>query len=287
MSTRGMLCVLCLVLPWVGGRPSLAGYERPQPVRVSQALEAGGLQRVLSDVPAYLWRHGCGPTAAGMLMGYWDLQGFRELLPGEAARQTPMINQAITSAASHTDYAAPLDSLGSGLLPDKSQFGGAHTSNSLADFLRTSWSSANNIYGWTKLEDTADGLVAYTDYINRTRGMQYAAAAYNEFWGNFTWSEFVNQIDAGRPLLLVVDTEGDNVSDHYVTAIGYRTNHGYAEYASYDTWSTSIRWEPFRGMHDGETWGIYGATFFNITPEPATAGLMLLGLAIMRRRTPS
>ena len=31
----------------------------------------------LSGVPGYAWRHGCGPTAVGMVVGYYDGNGSR------------------------------------------------------------------------------------------------------------------------------------------------------------------------------------------------------------------
>ena len=37
----------------------------------------------ISGVPAYLWRCGCAPTAAGMVLGYWDSHGYPNF-PGEA-----------------------------------------------------------------------------------------------------------------------------------------------------------------------------------------------------------
>jgi len=36
----------------------------------------------ISGVPAYLWRCGCAPTAAGMVLGYWDGHGYPNF-PGE------------------------------------------------------------------------------------------------------------------------------------------------------------------------------------------------------------
>ena len=35
----------------------------------------------ISDVPSYKWYHGCGPTAAGMIIGYWDAHGYDNLIP--------------------------------------------------------------------------------------------------------------------------------------------------------------------------------------------------------------
>ena len=39
-------------------------------------------------VPSYLWRHGCGPTAVGMVIGYYDILGYDDLIPGSAVTQT-------------------------------------------------------------------------------------------------------------------------------------------------------------------------------------------------------
>ena len=47
---------------------------------------------VLSDVPAYKWRDGCGPTAVGMIVGYWDTPGYPDLVPSSAAAR-PMPRQ--------------------------------------------------------------------------------------------------------------------------------------------------------------------------------------------------
>ena len=33
---------------------------------------AGPNVNLIPDVPSYIWHHGCGPTAAGMIIGYWN-----------------------------------------------------------------------------------------------------------------------------------------------------------------------------------------------------------------------
>ena len=38
----------------------------------------------IDGVPAYQWRCGCGPTAVGMIVGYYDGQGYDLLVPGSA-----------------------------------------------------------------------------------------------------------------------------------------------------------------------------------------------------------
>lgn len=36
---------------------------------------ADATEVTILGVPGYVWRHGCGPTAVGMVAGYWDAKG--------------------------------------------------------------------------------------------------------------------------------------------------------------------------------------------------------------------
>lgn len=247
------------------GPPPARGYEP-----YLGAVRARGTA-VIGGVPGYLWRHGCGPTAAGMVIGYWDGNGFDDLIPGDSSTQTAAVNQAIASGdganTHYSDYSLPIDEYGiTGLLADKSETGGAHTSHCLADFMETSWSSRGNYYGWSWLSDVDDALFAYVEYANTTYGSSYQATSWNETWGDFSWGKFKDEIDAGRPMIFLVDTDGDGYTDHFVTAIGYRDTNGYEEYACLDTWNpeATIRWERFRGVGTGVGWGIYGITYFRV-----------------------
>jgi hypothetical protein len=50
---------------------------------------------VLNGVPGYTqWEYTCGPTSAGMVIGYWDQQ-FPALVPGSANTQTDEVNSMI------------------------------------------------------------------------------------------------------------------------------------------------------------------------------------------------
>ncbi len=243
------------------GDPPTGGYA-PYTGAVRTRAEV-----VIGGVPGYQWRHGCGPTAAGMVVGYWDGNGFPALIPGDASSQTTAVNQAMASTGHYTDYSLPIDDPGTGLLPDASYYGGAHPSDSLGDFMETSWYTRQNYYGWSWFSDVDNALREYVDYVNASEGTAYLADSWNEYWGTFTWSTFVTEIDSSRPLVFLVDTDGDGWTDHFVTAIGYRDTYGYQEYACLDTWSppASIRWERFRGIQAGNAWGIYGATYCTLT----------------------
>ena len=222
-------------------------------------------QKVIGGVPAYEWFRGCGPTAAGMVIGYWDGYGWPELIPGDASTQTPVVRQAIASTEHWLEYSQPLDYAPDPILPDLSEppAGDEHASDCIGDFMKTSWSVEWNYYGWSWFSDVDVALLDYVSYVNATYGTDYAPLSWNEDWADFRWGEFVAEIDANRPMVFLVDTDGDGGTDHFVTAIGYRDINGYNEYACLDTWSTSgVRWEEFRGLGGGIPWGIYGATYF-------------------------
>ena len=251
--TSGLLAdeLLALELSDVAGGPS----ESQTAAWGGYAVEAStDAVAQLSDVPAYLWQHGCGPTAIGMLIGYWDMHGCPNLIAGDSSSQTSSVEEAIASTEHYNDYSLPIDNTGTGLLQDKSELGGAHTNNCIADWSETSWSSQGNYYGWTWLsaiDDATEGYAAAMGYGSFT--------AHNENWGAFTWNDFVAEIDAGRPMVFIVDTDANGSTDHFVTAIGY--DDSTHRYACYDTWDTSVHWYNFAQMAPGRTYGIYAATF--------------------------
>jgi opacity protein-like surface antigen len=86
-----------------GPQQSTTGPTPPQAVMerdAQKAMEApapGGVQHVIPGAPEYNWRHGCGPTAVGMVVGYYDGQGYDDLIPGDASTQTAAVDQAIAS----------------------------------------------------------------------------------------------------------------------------------------------------------------------------------------------
>ena len=248
-----------LCMPW--GPPPKGGYEP----YVGAVAERG--VNIVGGVPPYLWRHGCGPTAAGMAIGYWDGAGYPLLVPGSASSQTAAVDQVITSTPHYDDYSLPIDGPPDPIEPDRSELGGAHSPhNCLGDFMKTSWSSRDNYYGWSRFGDVDDALALYTnEYVRDVHGASYTAVSWNETWGTFTWDSFQGQIDSEHPMVFLVDSDGDGNTDHFVTAIGYRDTSGYPEYACLDTWSTGIRWERFRAISNTYTWGIYGATYFDIS----------------------
>jgi len=264
--------------PWVQG-----------PDASAQGLHASSAAVVISGVPAYLWRHGCGPTAAGMVLGYWDRFGYDDLVPGTAFTQTASVAQMIASdgpSSHYTDYCEPLDGGAPTILPDKSEDppGDEHPDNCVADYMRTSQSRYGNRYGWSWFSDIKR---AYQGYVASASGGRYVATITNLWMSaapQLTWDVFRAEIDAGRPMVLLVDTDGNDATDHFVTAIGYDQQDGVRRYACLDTWDTSVRWADFTPMGAGHPWGIYGATLLDLAVPPASVALQ--GPAMARLGAP-
>lgn len=239
------------------------------PLGCDRGLNPGllGDQTVIDEVPAYLWRHGCGPTAAGMVIGYWDGYGYDDLIPGDASTQTNAVNQVIASGGNssnpnppsseqhYEDYARPEDYYPNLLTDDYIIQGRTpHSDNCIGDYMDTSKSTRNNYYGWSWFSDVDDALLGYINGVNP----QHKVVVNNLNWGEITWNNYCQEIDANRPVILLVDTDGNGENDHFITAIGYDDSHNYA---CYDTWDTDIHWYDFSKIANGNPWGIYGATF--------------------------
>ncbi|HTX67816.1 MAG TPA: hypothetical protein VMH50_01535 [Thermoleophilia bacterium] len=243
-------------------------------VGVRSTLGTAG-EVLLGDVPAYLWHDGCAPTSLGMVLGYYDSHGFPDLIPGDGTSQTAnaAVNQAIASHGSASDpenwedYALPQDTADE-ILQDRSELPGGdeHASDSVADFMQTSWSVDGLPYGWSYLEMVGP---AYQDYVALVDPSVTATSTdywYDASWGSsMTFAVLQAEIDAGRPMVFYVDCTGDGVCDHAVAAIGYRETSGYPEYAYWDTWDRTVQWSRFRGVSSSYKWGVCGGTAFTLS----------------------
>ena len=255
---------------------STTGPIPPAGAVLPESLEyvAGASAHLINHVPAYIWHHGCGPTAAGMVIGYWDqywdARGYEWLVSGNAATQTSAVDEVIASSmgvqSHYSDYSIPIDNFSTGLYPDKSELplGDEHPHNSIADFMRTSWSNAGNYYGWSWYSDVSPALLGYTNMVN-PGGFAVNSVNSNYYDGTFNWDMFRSEIDAGHPMVLLVDSDGDGGTDHFVPAFGYDDSTGIQKYAAYNTWDDLLHWYDFGPMTSGKSWGIYGGTSLSIS----------------------
>ena len=209
---------------------------------------------IIPGVPAYLFRNGSGPTAAAMVLGYHDGNGFPWLLPGDAAVQTDTINAVISSQENFDDYCLPLDTPPD-LLPDKSELPEIeqHEYNCLADFCMTSQSARGNYYGQTEEFDLGPGI---EDYVHL--GGRYNAIAGYYAFSQVTWPTIRTEILSNRPMVFLVDANGDSESDLYVAVSGFVSEGDVNYYGAYNTADGDLHWYEFRAEAAGAPWGVRG-----------------------------
>ena len=82
---------------------------------------------------------------------------------------------------------------------------------SIADYFQT---SVNQEYGWSWLSDAPAAFKGYTAY----RG--YAFKATIEGNGGSLWADLLQEINLGHPSMFLVDSNGDNSTDHFVPVLG-------------------------------------------------------------------
>jgi hypothetical protein len=239
--------------------------------------------KTIGEVPAYTFPWdgiagypGCGPIAGGMLVGYWDAHGFGNLITGGDGTNSwdtnPVnVKKMIASDGYKTDY-----------WPTPDLTTPTHTDDSLADFDHCSrlpldvQSLSTFGYQLTGLRD----YFTYRGYTGSTGENKEVAPLDPDAF----WNDFVAEIDAGRPVELLVDSDGVDGIDHFVAAIGYDVTGGQRKYVCYNGWDTAEH-SYYYAPVGNEAWGVYGGTFF-VAPEPATMALMGLGglVVLIRRR---
>jgi hypothetical protein len=158
----------------------------------------------IEGVPSYDWYHGCGPTAAASIFGYWDLNGYPNLFDasGDAVYLENNVQDQISSPAHNNKYENYRDDPA---VPDPPD-------TSIADFFQT---SENQGVGWSRPSDAVNAFEGYAAY----RGYDFQAV--QEVGSSVTWDDIVNAINAGQPMLFGVDTQGRGWVDHFVAVIAY------------------------------------------------------------------
>jgi len=288
---------------------------------VSAAACAG--QVLLSDVPDYEWWYGCSPTSAGMLMGYYDINGYNgetyeNLVPGGTAPLDTFVlpgdniaNHAIASTDHQDDFYVSYGEV------DNDPLAATRTRpddfDCLADFMGTSQDAS---HAWTVGTSASDGATlflvptdgdptvwdttpAYTGLYGIGQYVQHqgygieslysqAIVGGGAFSNGATFGDYTAEIDAGRVVL--VQIEG-----HSMLGYGYDTD-GSKVYVR-DTWAAGGAynggWMPFGGSYDGSQ--MEELIFFTPmgggagVPEPHTAAIFLVGVlaalpALRRRR---
>ena len=80
-----------------------------------------------------------------------------------------------------------------------------------------------------------------------------------------TWQLLKEEINVShRPMVFLVDSNGDGQTDHLVAVVGYAELGGANLYAFYSTWDHSLWWANFDKMHKGNFYGFYASVMFSV-----------------------
>lgn len=215
-------------------------------------------QKVITTVPPAIWRGGCFPTASSMLMMYWEIMGFHNLIPYNTSTSFlakdpggPENIQWIASDAHMEDYFYPDDSTTVDIIPDRSELPYyLREPNCMADILRASFSKEGYRQGFASATSLSDFFVPWV----LERNPDYDADG--DYW--FLLDEYVEynpdpeldpwevvrrEIDDGHPVCGFVNaTKGNDTVDHAVVIVGYSIRDGVRYYAALNTWTTETVW---------------------------------------------
>jgi len=278
-------------------------------------VRAGGS---LTNTGDYAWWYGCSPTAAGMMMGYYDRNGYQSsnydnLVPGGVAEPETYVgpptgwgalaNNAIASQGHVTDFYAGGYGASGDDLP-----GPWHGFNCLADFMGTSqdacgnWNGSTLFWWWlsgapfTEADSFASGVwptcgmygigeyVNYAGYDTSVLYNQLLPGVADDIWGappnvlGFTLAQYQAEIDAGRPVLI-------HIVGH--TMLGYGYVDGTNTINVYDTWALGGGTMTWGGVYSDRLH--YGVTVMTLIPAPGAILLGGIGVVLVgwlrRRRT--
>jgi hypothetical protein len=209
-----------------------------------------------------------------MVIGYYDGRGYDSLIAGDASIETAAVDQAIASGGNssapvspeqhYEDYARPQDHYPNPLPDDYITQGRTpHQDNCIADFMKTSRSnhpSGPNYYGWNWSSDVKP---AFEDYVARVAPYYSAMSIEYAMGSTLTFNLIKAEIDAGRPMVFLVDSNQDGETDHFVPVIGYADGPP-ASYIYYDTWTQIPHQAEFRPMSTAYAWGVWEGWTFHI-----------------------
>jgi hypothetical protein len=273
----------------------------------SGTAAATSIARFSQGAPDYDWWYGCSPTSAGMMLGYYDRNGYNglrydNLVPGGTAEESTfsnpgaLVNNTIASTGHIDDFYS-------------SDYGGGYTAyngsgddvasnrsfDSLADFMGTSQDAHGNSNGATTFYSytngsrfydsdalslgvwNSDGMYGIGEYIGYAGyGTNNLYTQYTDNQGltyGFSFVDFMMEIDAGR--VVMIHVEGHSM-------FGYGYDEATGEIYLHDTWSEGEKSMLWGGSYQGLS--MWGVTAFELTggsPVPLPPAVLLFGSGLL------
>jgi hypothetical protein len=253
--------------------------HRPPAVKVAcvspPAPNLGAGINVLSDVPTFDWSYGCSATSAAMMAGHYDRTGYPNMYSGPTNGGLCPLDNSLWGygecplSATHQGYDGRVarghvdDYWVSYNSPSPDPYIGNWTEHThgdcTGDYMKTNQSAYGitdgaTAFGYLPAGAPYSGTVSWDggyglELFMESRGYT-VNARYNQYiagWdgpSGFTFAQFRDQIDDGRPVLI-------HVQGHTMLGIGYNTT-GSLIYI-HDTWDHCAHQMTWGGTYSGMT----------------------------------
>jgi hypothetical protein len=280
----------------------------------------GAGARTLPNTSVSDWWYGCSATSAGMMMGYYDRNGYASgsypnLVPGGVAEAKALgawpngqlLRRSIASTGHQRDFYSAATygyntggGTGYGYLGSGDDQAISHNFDCLADFMGTSQDSVGNVNGSTTFFFYNNGNKTYAEslwgagYGNRD-GMcgveEYVNWAGYQVAGYGIYSQYTDSLGLTYGFTFgnykaEIDQNRPvlvHVEGHTMLGIGY--DDVGQTVRLYNTWGDGIQTMTWGGSYEGM--GMFGVTVMALVPvpEPNSVVLIALGsLALLWRR---
>ncbi|KAF0093366.1 MAG: hypothetical protein E1N59_2960 [Puniceicoccaceae bacterium 5H] len=278
--------------------PYSSGATWPGSVQTAQI--GGSLDNTASSD----WWYGCAPTSVGMLLGYYDRNGYNgyaydNLIPGGVAEvgvsgqwsaDSAILRRAIASEGHQRDFynAATYGyntggGIGYGFGESGDDLSTNRSFDCIADFMLTSQDSVGHPNGGTTFAWDMGGLVYPVDAIREYRGQSPSGLCgiedYIEWTGYSVASLYTESIDSyvaanghsGGFTLLDYEAEIDagrpvllGLNGHMVLGVGYDEGTDLIEI--YDTWDTETHTMEWGGIYSPDEYEMVFASVLELAP---------------------
>jgi|GEM_PF-410236 len=204
----------------IDGKITKNGVNQPA---VELSAVQSGQTKYIDHVPYYDWTYGCSPTAGSMVVGYWRDQGLTRI---------PVSTNTITGDPVTKELADAMGTL----------YGSNYCQCWIIPIINKK--ICNPLCGFTVPVMIAPGINSELNkYQYGITNSQYGWNAGNIYFPS--WSDFQNEIDAGRPFELSMTSGGapedqpnTPYNHHSVAAVGYMVTSFDNFVTIHDTWET-------------------------------------------------